>query len=192
MPVDESMAWGRVVIPYTTLFATHQFAFHCNSMNEFGDWTVPSMTETTIYETCTLLTQAIHNVMPTGTTYGNFTVYKNNPLPIPTEFWLTGEFDDATDPPSVASKAAWQLTLNARTPHNRKAKWTILDCDIGITMPYVRLPDDFGAGLNSAMNYLCGNPHIVTIDGEDVSIPYSATGTINRTAERRYGKKANS
>lgn len=191
MPLDEAFAWGRVEIPYVTPWTEHIFTFHCREMNEFGDWATPTISEANVAETCTALTQAVKAMFATGTTFGAFTVYKNNPSPTPTEFWLTGEFEPAEDAPSSTSIAARSVTLTARTTKNRKVKFVFLDVDIGIAVPWTRKPAEFGAGLNAAMNYLTGNPNIVTIDGQDFSVPFAATGAVNKTLSRRYGAKAN-
>lgn len=190
--VDESLSWGYVEIPYITEFHSHVIRFHCREMDNAGSWSIPSGSELTVMNTVTNFLQAAHALFPTGTTFGDFVVWKNNPYPTPTEFWFTNSFSAPADAPSSTSRAAWQLTINFKTTGNRKAKFTILDVDIGITIPFVRVAASFGAGgLDTFSDYVIANSNIVTIDGDNISSVVNATGTLNNTAEDRYGKAAN-
>lgn len=160
-------------------------------MDSIGNWAIPYGAEGAVSDTVTALLNAMSALFPTGTTFGDLVVYKNNPSPTPTEFWLTADFSAPTNAPSSSEKAGWQLTLNMKTLGNRKAKFVVLDVDIGISIPFVRLADSFGTGLDNARDYIVANPNIVTIDGENIVAATNATGTLNTTAERRYAKAAN-
>jgi len=189
--IDESLAWGRVVMPYTTTLASHKLAWHCGAMNSAGVWEVPYLTEVTVFDTCKQLTELLSDFLPAGTGFQPIVVYKNNLLPTPTEFWLTGDFVPATDTPDATVNAANTLTLNFRTVKNRVMKMVICDTNAGYPVPALVLPSAFVTVQSDLFDYIIANPNITTIDGEDIAVPYSITVTMNDTLSRRYGMKAN-
>lgn len=190
--LDESLSWGYVEIPYITVFASHKIRFHCREMDSAGTWLIPSGAELTVMNTVTNFLENAHGLFAADTSFGDLSVYKNNPDPTPTELWLTTSYTPAATAPNSSGKAAWQVTLNFKTSLNRKAKVIFMDTDIGIDIPYVRIADSFGAGaLDTFSDWVIANSNIVTIDGENINAVTNATGTLNRTAERNYGKAAN-
>src|SRR4029450_9126355 len=190
--LDESLSWGYVEIPYITPSAPHVIRFHCREMDTVGSWTIASGAELTVMNTVTNFLQASPALFPTGTTFGDLVVWKNNPDPIPTAFWFTSSYSPPEDEPSSTHKPAWMLTMNMKATNNRRAKFVFADVSIGIDIPFVRVRDSFGAGgLDNFADYVEANSNIVTIDGDNIASTINATGTLNNTWERRYGKAEN-
>jgi len=185
--IDESLSWGKVVINYTTPSANHTFSFHCREVLSDGSWQTPYGTEATVSDTITALLEVHETTIPTGTSFGNFKVYKNHPSPTPTELWYVGTVDATGVVGTASNNPACTVTLSFRTSLNRQAKMVWCDTAGGAVPPLRVLPTAFDTEQESWFNYVIDNPNIVTIDGENITIPHAITVTMNDTLSRRYG-----
>lgn len=189
--INESLAWGRVVIPYTTVSASHIFSFHCAAMDTNGNWDTPYSGEDTVFETATFLLNLMAAFFPTGTGFQPLVVYKNHLSPTPTEFWLTDDFTAPATAPSADQNPAHTLTLNLVTSKNRRVKYVVADTSGGYPVPALALPSSFVTVQNTLFAYLIANPNIVTIDGEKANSARSISTTMNDVLARKYGIEAN-
>jgi len=188
--VDESLSWGRVEIPYITEFASHRMRFHCREMDASGNWTVPVGGETTVQATVGAFLEALSPFLATGTSFSQFSVYKNNPSPDPAELWLLQDVPILDPLPAGNSFPADTVTFNFRTPLNRIAKFVTCDTNVSVDVPWVIPNSGATVAIEAFRDYVIGNNNIVTIDGQNITALYSVTGTLNDTLERKYGKAA--
>lgn len=192
MPIiDEALAWGRVVINYNTGTHDHVYAFHCRAMLADGSWDVPFGTEVTVEDTIRGILETQETTIPSTTTFGTFAVYKNNPAPIPTELWYVGVVDDTGVVPTAAYAAGGTVTISLRTSLNRRAKFVWCDTLGGSVPPLRVLPSAFDAEQQGWVDYIIGNPNIVTIDGQNITVPHAITVNLNDTLVRRYAMAEN-
>lgn len=189
--VDESLAWGRIEIPYTTVFADHVTSLHCREVLSDGSWATPYGTEATVADTLAAYLEVMETTIPAGTTFGSFKVFKNNVHPLPAELWFVGSITMTGIVPTALAQAALTVTLSWRTALNKQAK--VVWCDTGgDSVPPLRvLPSAFDAEQLSWFNYIIDNPNIVTIDGANITLPHAITVTQNDVLTRRYGMSIN-
>jgi len=191
MPVDERLAWGFVRVPYLTVASPfpHRFEISINELESDGSWTVPYLLETTIEDTLGNLLILLDPLLPNGTTFEQFTVFKNNPLPTPTSFWYLNDVSETTytgdgTAPVVASA---QQTVVMKTSTARPSKLVILDGAVHPRpqrFPYASAPADAKA----LMDYLRDHGNIVSRDGESVTLNGTFNMTFNNRLRKKYGR----
>lgn len=189
--VDESLAWGHVLVDYTTEFADHSFGFHCREMDTAGFWTIAYGLELTVQDTVKTLLDTFHLALPTGATFSTIKVYKNNPAPTPAELFFVGTVPTLTNEPDGSSAAAITTTFNFSTNLGRPMKLVFCDCNGSSTPPLRVLPTGFDTIQNGWMNYIINNTNIVTIDGENITQKRSIIVTQNDKLTKAYGLEAN-
>lgn len=192
MPIiDEALAWGRTVINYNTGLHDHTFAFHHREVLPDGSWATPFGTELTVQDTIRGILETQETTIPSTATFGTFLVYKNNPTPTPTELFYVGSVDVTGVVPTAAYAAGGTVTLSFRTSLNRRAKFVWCDT-LGASVPPLRvLPSAFDAEQEGWFDYIIGNPNIVTIDGENITVAHAITVNLNDTLVRRYAMAEN-
>ena len=186
--IDEAQSWGRVVVQYnTTAPIPHVMAFHCNELDTSGNWLLPYSGETTIYDTLDALISIFSPFIAAGTTFGKFIVYKNNPSPTPTEFWMIGDTPTPTDAPANTVRNAGQIVFTLRTPSNRRVQFEWFDG--GGEVPLFKPAGSFNTAENDVVDYLVLHGNIVSRHGEVLQLAYGFNNDVNKTMSRRYGKK---
>jgi len=189
--IDESLAWGRIVIPYTTAFADHITSLHCREVLTDGSWQTPYGSEATVAQTIHALLEVMETTIPASATFNTFKVFKNMPDGAPAELFYLGAIDMTGVVPTAADQAALTVTLSWRTSLNRQAKMVWADTGGNSTPPLRVLPTAFDAEQLSWFNYVIDNPNIVTIDGENITAAHAITVTQNDVLTRRYGMAVN-